>query len=94
LLQPAPLSAEQMAHNEAVRQRREQRQQQLRQQRQLELDSLVQLKKKEAVARFWEVLVDFIVIMAAPSAWLELVPADHPFIRVVDHQLQLAPRRG
>lgn len=77
-----------------MRQRREQRQQQLQQQRQQELDRLVQQKKKEAVARFWELLVDFVVIRAAPFAWLELVPADHPFIRVVNRELQLAPRRG
>jgi hypothetical protein len=94
LLQPAPLSAEQVAHNAIVQQRRDQQQQQLQQQRQHELVQLVQDKKKEAVARFWELLIDFVVMKAAPSAWLELVPADHPFIRVVGHQFQVAPRRG
>ena len=69
-------------------------QQQLQQQRQQDLDRLVLEKKKVAVARFWELLVDFVVMKAAPSSWLELVPADHPFIRVVDRELQLAPRRG
>ena len=77
-----------------VRQRREVQQQQLEQQQQQELDRLVLAKKKEAVARFWELLVDVVVMKAAPSSWLELVPADHPFTRVVDHELQLAPRRG
>jgi hypothetical protein len=94
LLQPAPLSAEQVAHNAAVQQRRDQQQQQLQLQRQQELVQLVQDKKKEAVARFWELLVDFVVMKAAPLAWLELVPADHPFIRVVNYQIQVAPRRG
>jgi hypothetical protein len=94
LLQPAPLTAAQVVHNQAVQQRREQQQQQRQQQRQQELDSLVQRMKREAAARFWELLADFIVMRAAPASWLELVPADHPFIRVVDRQLQLAPRRG
>jgi hypothetical protein len=94
LLQPAPLSAEQVAHNAAVQQRRDQQQQQLQLQRQQELVQLVQDKKKEAVARFWELLVDFVVMKAAPLAWLELVPADHPFIRVVNYLIQVAPRRG
>ena len=93
LLQPATPSAAQLAHNEAVRQHREQQQLQLQQQRQQELDELVQTKKKAAVARFWELLVDFIVIKAAPLTWLDIVPADHPFLRVVDGRLQLAPRR-
>ncbi|KAF6256104.1 hypothetical protein COO60DRAFT_1530969 [Scenedesmus sp. NREL 46B-D3] len=68
-------------------------QQHLQQQRQQELDELVQTKKKAAVADFWELLVDFIVIKAAPLTWLDIVPADHPFLRVVDGRLQLAPRR-
>ena len=75
-------------------QRRDQQQQQLQLQRQQELVQLVQDKKKEAVARFWELLVDFVVMKAAPLAWLELVPADHPFIRVVNYLIQVAPRRG
>ena len=93
LLQPATPSAAQLAHNEAVRQHREQQQLQLQQRRQQELDELVQTKKKAAVARFWELLVDFIVIKAAPLTWLDIVPADHPFLRVVEGRLQLAPRR-
>ena len=93
LLQPATPSAAQLADNEAVRQHREQQQLQLQQRRQQELDELVQTKKKAAVARFWELLVDFIVIKAAPLTWLDVVPADHPFLRVVEGRLQLAPRR-
>lgn len=49
----------------------------------LELESKLEEIKAKARARFWELLVDFVQCGAAPAAWLEQVPADHPFLRVV-----------
>ena len=53
--------------------------------------------KQQAVARFWELLADFIIMHAAswgPDAWVPDVAVDHPFLcrePLIDH-LVLASR--
>jgi hypothetical protein len=34
------------------------------------------------VARFWELLQDFVVLRVAPESWLTQLAPDHPFLRV------------
>jgi hypothetical protein len=49
-----------------------------------------------AVARFWEVLLDFAVMRAAPQKWLAQVPTDHPFLHTTLDRRRLVftpPRR-
>jgi hypothetical protein len=77
LLQPAPPTAAQLQH----RQQLEQRQLQVAQERQLLEDQLLEDTKTLAKARFWELLVDFVQMRAAPADWLLQVPADHPLLR-------------
>jgi hypothetical protein len=82
LLQPAALSASQRQHRDLVRQRRQvQLQQQQQQRHQLAAAELEEVKRK-AVARFWELLQDFVVVRAVPRVWLAQVAPDHPFLRV------------
>ena len=73
LLQPAPLTNAQQHHNQSVQQRQQQQWQQLAVPRLAEA-------KLQAVARFWELLADFIIMHAAPDAWVPDVAVDHPFL--------------
>jgi hypothetical protein len=38
------------------------------------------LAKKVAVVSFWDLLQDFIGLRLCPQAWLQQVPAQHPFL--------------
>ena len=38
--------------------------------------------KQQAVARFWELLQDFVALHVAPESWLPELDLDHPFLRV------------
>ena len=38
--------------------------------------------KQAAVASFWELLQDSVVMQAVPAAWLPAVAPDHPLVRV------------
>jgi pyruvate/2-oxoglutarate dehydrogenase complex dihydrolipoamide acyltransferase (E2) component len=103
LLQPAALTPAQQQHNQQVRQRRELREQQQQQQRQQAAAAQLAAARQQAVGRFWELLEDFVVLQAAPKAWLEgrehVVPPSHPFLRVVNgvmhvHCVAAAPAAG
>ena len=52
--------------------------------------------KKAAVARFWELVIDFVQLRVAPLGWSQSIPLDHPILRPTDNRLamQLAPRVG
>jgi hypothetical protein len=76
-----------------VRQHQDQQQQRLAQQLAQQAQQLAQQQQQaaaahltevqqQAVARFWELLQDFVVVRAAPRAWLAAVAPDHPFLRV------------
>jgi hypothetical protein len=77
ILQPAPPTAVQLQH----RQQLEQRQLQVALERQRLEAQLLEDTKCLAKARFWELLVDFVQMRAAPADWLLQVPADHPLLR-------------
>ena len=98
MLQRAALTPEQAAHNAQVQQRRQQEQEQQRQQQRLEDARQLEEVKRQAVARFWELMVDFVQMRAAPRAWLESAacPLDHPILRPNTARLSmvLAPRVG
>jgi hypothetical protein len=95
-MQRAALTPEQQAHNERIQQRRHQEQQQQQQQQQLEDAEQLEAAKKEAVARLWELLIDFVQLRVSPLAWSEFIPFDHPILRPTDNRLamELAPRMG
>jgi hypothetical protein len=82
LMQPAALSASQQQHRDLVRQRRQVHLQQQQQQRQQLAAAKLEEVKRKAMARFWELLQDFVVVRAVPRAWLPQVAPDHPFVRV------------
>jgi hypothetical protein len=49
------------------------------------------------VARFWELLQDFVALRVAPEAWLPELAPDHPFLRVAGDRLvvhRVAPAPG
>lgn len=50
--------------------------------------------KREAVAKFWELLLDFVQLQVAPKVWLERLALDHPVLQPNGNrlQIQLAPR--
>ena len=95
MLQRAALSPEQQAHNARNQQRRQQEQQQ-QQQQELEDARILEEVKKAAVARFWELVIDFVQLRVAPLGWSQSIPLDHPILRPTDNRLamQLAPRVG
>lgn len=93
-LQPAPLSAAQQQHQHLVDLHRQQQQQQLEMQQQLAAAQRLQNTQQQAVARFWELITDSIVMHAVPLQWTDQVPADHPFISTdpVTHLYRCTPR--
>ena len=98
MLQRVALTPQQEAHNAAVQQRRQQAQEQQRQQQLVEDAQQLEEVKRQAVARFWELMVDFVQMRAAPRAWLESdsCPPDHPIMRPNNARvsMELAPRIG
>ena len=80
--QPTPLSPEQQQRRERVQQRQQALRQQQQQEQQEALEARLEEVKREAVARFWELLQDFVVVRAAPVAWLPALSPDHPLLRV------------
>jgi hypothetical protein len=93
MLPPAALLPHQLQHQQMVRQHQDQQQQQQAQQLAQQAQQLAQQQQQaaaahltevqqQAVAQFWELLQDFVVVRAAPRAWLAAVAPDHPFLRV------------
>ena len=87
LLEPEALSLEQQQHQAQVQQRRQAEAQLDQQQRQQQAAAKLEEVKQQAVARFWELLQDFVVLRAAPRAWLPQLAPDHPFLRVTSDLL-------
>jgi hypothetical protein len=98
LLQPAVPSPDQQLHQAQVRQRQQDRVQQEQQQRLQQAAARLEEVKQQAVARFWELLQDFVVLRAAPRSWHPQLAPDHPFLRVTGDLLGVhcvpAPRVG
>lgn len=69
--QPAPLTPQQQQHRQQVQQRQQEAQ-----------AARLEEVKAAAVARFWELLQDFVVMQVAPPQWCLAVAPDHPFLRV------------
>ena len=85
--QPAPLSAAQQQHNMAVQHHRQLYAQQLEvqlqqtaQQQQQEAAELLQQAQQMAVAEFWKLVADFVILNPCPSVAFDSLPADHPVI--------------
>jgi hypothetical protein len=72
----------QRQHHEQVQQRRQAQEQLVQQQRQQLAAAKLEALKRQAVARFWELLLDFVVLRVAPASWLTQLAPDHPFLRV------------
>jgi hypothetical protein len=69
--QPAPLTPHQQQHRQQVQQRQQEAQ-----------AARLEEVKAAAVARFWELLQDFVVMKVAPPQWYLVVAPDHPLLRV------------
>ena len=79
--QPAPLAPHQQQHQQQVQQRQQARQQQQQQRQQEAREARLAEVKVAAVARFWELLQDFVVMNAAPPRWGLAVAPNHPLLR-------------
>jgi hypothetical protein len=78
--QPVALSAAQQQHRQLVLQRRTiVEQQRLQQQHQAKQNMLLQAKQR-AVAKFWQLLVDFVILNPCPSQGFDSIPHDHPLV--------------
>ena len=73
-----PLTPEQQQRRLLIQQQQVLSQQQQREQRQAV--RLVEVRQS-AVARFWELLHDFVVMKAGPKTWLPRLAPNHPFLR-------------
>ncbi len=98
--QPAAPTPEQLQHNQLVQQHREQRRQQLEaqlqqqlQQQQREAQQLLRQAEALAVAEFWKLVADFVILNPLPHGF-DTLPPNHPFMCLAadTHMLQLAPR--
>jgi hypothetical protein len=98
LLEPAVPSPAQQQHQALVRQRQQDHAQHEQQQRLQQAAAKLEEVKQQAVARFWELLQDFVVLQAAPRSWYPQMAPDHPFLRVsgdlLDVHCVAAPRVG
>jgi hypothetical protein len=92
--QPQPLTAAQLQHNQTVQQHRQQRQQQLEQELQQEAARLLVEAKHLAVAEFWKLVADFVILNPCAVGVFESLPHNHPFIckDASANFLALAPR--
>jgi DNA-binding transcriptional regulator YbjK len=87
----------QQQHRAQVQQRRQQQQQQQQQEQQQAAAARLDAVKQQAVARFWELLQDFVALHVAPDTWLPELAPDHPFLRVDGDRLvvhRVAPAPG
>jgi hypothetical protein len=87
LLQPAALTPARQEHQAQVQQRRQLQQQREQQDLQQAAAARLDSAKQQAVARFWELLQDFVALRVAPAAWLPELAPDHPFLRVAGDRL-------
>ena len=98
---PAPLTAAQQQHNLNVQQHRQQAAQQLvaqlqqrAAQQQQEAVALLQQAQQMAVAEFWKLVADFVILNPCPTIAFESLPVDRPIICLTAdaNALQLTPR--
>ena len=88
--QPVPLTPAQVQQRQD---RQQQLQQQQAQQRQDHMRRLLLQAKQQAVARFWQLLSDFVILNPCPAHGFDTVPHDHPLICLDDRNFVcLAPR--
>ena len=87
--QPVPLTPAQLQH----RQDQQRLQQQQAQQQQDSMNRLLLQAKQQAIAKFWQLLADFVILNPCPSRGFTTIPHDHPFICLdVNAFVSLAPR--
>ena len=93
---PAALTEDQQRHQQAMQQRQQQQQQLEDQQRQQQRQQVLQEMQQLAVARFWELLIDWVAVNQRPPRWFAQVATDHPFLSRDDlrNLIVLAPRAG
>ena len=94
------------ALSEAAQQQRLQRQQNREQQRvvleqqlatqqQQARQQLLVQAKQQAVAKFWHLLADFVILNPCPGPAFGTLPHDHPFLCIeADERLSLSPRQS
>jgi C4-dicarboxylate-specific signal transduction histidine kinase len=88
--QPVPLTPAQLQHRQHQQQLL---QQQEAQQRQDDMDRMLLQATQQAVAKFWQLLSDFVILNPCPARGFATLPHDHPFICLDDHNFVcLAPR--
>lgn len=75
--QPVPLTPTQLQHRQV---RQQQLQQQQAQQHQDDMRRLLLQAKQQAVAKFWQLLSDFVILNPCPVHGFDAMPHDHPFI--------------
>ncbi len=97
LLHPATLSEaeqQQLLQRQQHRlQLRVQMEQQQAVQRQLARQQLLVQAKQQAVAKFWQLLADFVILNPYPGPAFATLPHDHPFMCIqADDRLCLSPR--
>jgi hypothetical protein len=98
LLHPAALSeAEQQQRLQRQQNREQQRiqmEQQLAVQQQQARQQLLVQAKQQAVAKFWQLLADFVILNPCPGPAFGTLPHDHPFLCIeADDRLCLSPRQ-
>jgi hypothetical protein len=93
--QPQPPTVAQQQHNQLVQLHRQQRQQELEHQQDLEATRLLAETKQLAVAEFWRLVADFVILNPCAVGAFESLPRDHPFIckDATAPFVRLAPRR-
>ena len=97
LLHPATLSEaeqQQLLQRQQHRlQLRIQMEQQQAVQRQLARQHPLVQAKQQAVAKFWQLLADFVILNPCPGPTFAMLPHDHPFMCIqADDRLCLSPR--
>ena len=71
----------------------------MQQQQQQEAADRLVAAKQQAVSLFWALLQDCVALSVVPDHWCDGLPADHPFLRVVDgavavHQAAVPAQQG
>ena len=62
-------------------------------QRRLARQQLLVQAKQQAVAKFWQLLADFVILNPCPGPAFATLPHDHPFMCIqADDRLCLSPR--
>jgi hypothetical protein len=98
LFHPAALSEseqqQQLQRQQAREQQRVQMEQQVAAQQQQARQQLLLQAKQQAVAKFWQLLADFVILNPCPGPAFGTLPNDHPFLCIeAEDRLCLSPRQ-